>query len=108
MSCSHKHIHVQGNEEVGYQGACCLDCGIPLIRENNGQGGYEYYPQWQCEICDEACQDNSIFFTNIRNIDYVVCSDDCRLEGEDATRVAERESHREYELYGDDLDSWFR
>lgn len=60
----------------------------------------------QCEICDEyfATEPIKSEETGLRQF----CSDDCLQEAIDDLRIARIEAKEQYELYGDDLDSWLR
>ena len=60
----------------------------------------------QCEVCDEFFVGEPI--TSEETGKRQFCSDDCLFEAREDKRIAEIEAKREYELYGDDLDSWFR
>lgn len=60
----------------------------------------------QCELCDEPIDGHPI--TSEETGDRVFCSIDCVNEAIDNILIAKIDAKREYELYGDDLDSWFR
>ena len=50
MYCNHKNIKIKGNEETGFKGAECEDCGLPLTRyilkDDVGSSSYQYIPNW--------------------------------------------------------------
>ena len=60
----------------------------------------------QCEKCDDEFDHEPI--TSPETGKRTFCSDDCLNEAIDDLRIARIEAKREYEMYGDDLDSWFR
>jgi len=62
--------------------------------------------KYQCEFCDEEF--NGAPVTSEETGKRVFCSDDCLTEALDEIRSGQREAKRQYELYGDDLDSWYR
>ena len=57
----------------------------------------------RCEYCDHFFLEEPVT-DGLREF----CSDDCLRDYLEDVRVGECEARREYELYGDDLDSWFR
>lgn len=59
-----------------------------------------------CEVCDEPIKEEPI--TDERTGKRQFCSDDCLQEAIDDQRIGEIESKQQWELYGDDIDSWFR
>jgi len=60
----------------------------------------------QCEVCDEFFAHEPIMSEETGKRGF--CSEGCLQEAIDDLRIARIEAKREYELYGDDLDSWFR
>ena len=56
----------------------------------------------QCETCD------SFFPPGLAEGDEHHCCDECVFEAEEDRRIARIEAKREYQIYGTDLDSWFR
>ena len=60
----------------------------------------------QCERCDDPITGEPL--TSEETGKRVFCSIDCLSEATDDMRIARIEAKREYELYGNDLDSWFR
>lgn len=40
--------------------------------------------------------------------DLQFCSDDCLFEDRDERRIARIDARQQYEMYGDDYDSWYR
>ena len=81
----------------------CMDCGE--IMKANGFRAY------QCEMCD-------MFFTHKpypypdpdhpKHQNCTFCCDECAAEAYEEVWVNAQESRREYELYGYDMDSWYR
>lgn len=60
----------------------------------------------QCEKCDEFFDEEPI--TSEETGKRKFCSDDCLQEALDDMRIAKIEAKQQWELYGDDVDSWFR
>ena len=60
----------------------------------------------QCENCDEFFEDEPI--TSPETGKRGFCSDDCLQEMIEKIELAKAEDKRQYELYGDDIDSWYR
>lgn len=65
---------------------------------------WEYTPL--CEVCDEPILEEPI--TDERTGKRGFCSDGCLQEALDDKRIADIEAKQQFELYGDDMDSWYR
>jgi hypothetical protein len=73
--------------------------------------------QYQCEHCQEPIphdQEPVRFLPLVTERDerplpgQCYCSEDCMLEDQEERRVARCEAREQIEMYGDDLDSWYR
>ena len=63
----------------------------------------------QCEFCDEPIsKGNEVWHEKRNGIRIPLCSEGCRLEMCDDERISSIEAREQFELYGDDMDSWFR
>ena len=68
----------------------------------------------QCEKCDlelaaeDAEQQPAGQYQCEDGVTRTFCCDDCFVESEEDYRIGRMEARREYAVYGDDLDSWFR
>jgi hypothetical protein len=59
-------------------------------------------------ICEYCCEefDPKQFVITEDNMQF--CSDDCLREHRDEVRIGRIEAKKQWELYGDDYDSWYR
>jgi hypothetical protein len=63
----------------------------------------------QCEFCDEFFHpEHGCEWIGGRHGKSHFCSKDCFREAQEEIRIADCEARREFDLYGDDLDSWYR
>lgn len=60
----------------------------------------------QCEKCDEFFDEEPITSEETGKREF--CSDECLQEAIDDMRIARIEAKQQWDLYGDDVDSWFR
>lgn len=60
-----------------------------------------------CESCGELVTGEKVTREHHR-ITQAYCSEDCAHDAEEDLWVGHREAAREFEIYGDDFDSWFR
>ena len=75
-------------------------CGLEFVEPDYNEVG-------QCEYCD-CLYDKRDEVLGGRDGNAGFCSDDCRREADDDIRIGDIEAQREYELYGNDMDSWYR
>jgi hypothetical protein len=55
-----------------------------------------------CENCDETIT------CPVQSGPRTYCSEECLRESDELRSLAREEAKHQYELYGDDLDSWYR
>ena len=71
-----------------------------------------------CEYCNEPCCQRVDFgfkfYDTVKQISpdqkivRIYCSMECAQEDEERSNLAALEDQREFEMWGDDLDSWYR
>lgn len=66
--------------------------------------------KYQCEQCDIEFDYEPVMYPDpdSRWANCQFCSDECAAEAYEEVWVNAQESRREYELYGNDMDSWYR
>lgn len=62
----------------------------------------------QCEYCDEEFDHEPVVDPDSRTGNRTYCSCDCHADAVEDFGVGDREAQREFEVYGDDYDSWYR
>ena len=68
-------------------------------------------PEYICEYCNECFTDDPIPFPDPDDRKFgkrIFCSDDCANEAYDEVQIGRREAARECEIWGNDIDSWYR
>ena len=76
------------------------DCGLNFYEWDEKVIG-------QCEMCNQLyLRTDEVKDEETGNSGF--CSDDCMLEAVDEVRVGRYEASREYAMYGNDYDSWYR
>lgn len=64
--------------------------------------------EWSCESCGEVIPIGADLYARPDGKPGWLCSSDCYLDFEEALLINDDEDRRQYELFGDDLDSWYR
>ena len=78
-----------------------------LVTHNGLEYSYDTALIGMCECCDGLyLREHEVL--GGRSGQSGFCSDICAREAAEDARIADWEAKREYELYGDDIDSWFR
>jgi len=74
------------------------------------KGGRFLTSSWEyahtCEVCHDPIREEPIVSEETGKREF--CSDECLFEAIEDMRIARIEAKQQYDLYGDDLDSWFR
>jgi len=69
---------------------------------------HRWQPASFCEFCNQPYDPTEFEVKGGRSGTSGFCSDDCKRDADEEIRVADCEARREFELYGDDRDSWYR
>lgn len=59
-----------------------------------------------CEMCDEPLYGEPV--TSEETGPRLFCSEECLQEAQEELRLYAAEAKREWEMFGDDVDSWYR
>ena len=109
--CNHTEVHIIVFDDR-FSHAECGQCGITMMRVQEDQNDklYTFVPAYQCENCDEWYTTESVPYPDpdSKYAKRTFCCDECAREAYEDVVWNRIETRREFELYGPDLDSWYR
>ena len=107
--CKHLNIRCYDNGD-GIDTFTCVDCGANVQPQLNKHDLWGWVVEHQCEFCDEFFTHEPIPYpdSHSRYAKATFCCDECASEAHENVLVNARETAREYEMYGYDMDSWYR
>lgn len=107
--CNHYNIRSHG-DKFGIFDFTCVDCYANVEPVLNKHDLHEWRQYRLCEYCNDKYYGEPVPYPDpdSKHCKSEYCSPECADEAVDQVRCNETMDRYEYEMWGNDLDSWYR